>query len=339
MFKRGIAVLFTVVIGAGVLSGSPGQQAGATTAPAATTTAATFPGSNGRIAYVKEWTVSGTPGPDARADIYTVRPDGTGNQRLTFSRNSQNPIWSPTGGRIAFERPGGVWVMKGDGTGKQRLTDGRLVGWMPVGGRILVARGLGQDGVDPTWWLHRIATGDEKEMPIDLPLVAGLDEPYDDYSEWSYASSPTLSPDGEVLALMLWRPDSSDGYSYDFGSIFTVGLDGTGLTRLPKYSYSWMVSGWAPGGGQLLYWTEEPRGYCASSVRSIRLDGSPGSVNIEKRCAQSGPAWSPDGRRIVFTSGRSNSLQIASKDGALNRNVLRQTEGVYRTQPDWRPVR
>ena len=88
-----------------------------------------------------------------------------------------------------------------------------------------------------------------------------------------------------------------------------------------------------------MYWVEEPRGYCASSLTSVRLDGTPGSVDIQKRCAHPHSAWSPDGRRIVFTSGRSDSLQIASKDGSRNRTVLRQVEGVYRSQPDWRAIR
>lgn len=337
MRRRAITAFLTMVVSAGVIPGAPVQEAGATSA--ATSAGATFPGSNGRIAYVKEWYVRDQPGPDLRSDIFTVRPDGTGNKRLTFSRDSRTPMWSPSGGRVAFERPGGVWVMKADGSGKQRLTEGELVGWMPTGGRILVVRDAGQEGVDPTFVLHAVATGVEEQLPIDLPLVAGLEPPYDDYSEWSYAAQPTLSPDGELLALMLWRYDDDYGYSYDFGSIFTVRLDGTDLTRLPKYSSNWGISDWSPGGGQLLYWGEEPRGYCASWVKSIRLDGTAGSVEIQKRCAAPHPAWSPDGRRIVFTSGRSDSLQIARKDGTHNRNVIRQKPDVYRTQPDWRAVR
>lgn len=327
MIKRGLSALLAMVTAAGVVAGVATPEASAAAG-------------DGRIAYTKNWEVRHQPGPDERSDIFTVRPDGSGNQRLTFTRNASKPKWSPGGRRIAFERPGEVWVMNADGSAKQRLTEGRLVDWMPTGGRVLVARGLGVDGEDPTWVLHSVGTGDEETLMIDLPLVAGLDDSYPDYSEWSYASQPALSPDGETLAVMLWRyDDDGSGYGYDFGSIFTVGLDGTGLSRIPKYTYSWGTPSWAPGGGQILYWGEEPRGYCVSGLRSLRLDGTPGPVDIQKRCASPHPTWSPDGKRILFTGGRSGTLQIASKDGSPNRDVIRQVDGVTRTQPDWRAGR
>ncbi len=343
MSKRGAPTLLARAVAVGVLSGSPAPGAGAAAVgvPIALTGAAVpAAASDSRIAYTKEWSVQGQPGPDDRSDIYTVRPDGTDHRRLTFVRDADNPQWSPNGTRIAFERPGAVWVMKADGSAKQRLVEGRLVDWMPTRGRILVVRDLGREGVDTTWLLHTVATGAEEELPIDLPLVAALDEDYPDYSEWSYATEPAVSPDGELLSVMLSRyDDDGSGYGYDFASIFTVRLDGTGLTRIPKYSYSWGTPTWAPGGGQLLYWAEEPRGYCVSGLRSVRLDGSSGSVDIQKRCAMPDPGWSPDGRRVVFTNGRSGSLQVARRDGSRVRSVLPEVDGVVRTEPDWRAGR
>jgi len=339
--RSGITALFIMMIAAGIMSGSPAQKADATFP--GTTASATFPGSNGRIAYTKVWYVRGEPGPDRRSDIFTVRPDGAGNQRLTFSRDAGKPLWSPSGGRIAFERAGAVWVMQSDGSGKQLLTDGQLVGWMPTGGRILVVRGLHRDawsGADPAWWLYTVATGAEEQLPIDLPIVAGLSPPYDDYSEWSFAAEPTLSPDGELLAFTLLRDDDADsGYSYYHGSFFTVRLDGTDLARVPYYTYSFGAPGWAPDGDELVYWISEPRAPCFDSLRSIHLDGTAGSVDIAKPCTESDPAWSPDGTKIAFVNERSGRLQIARLDGSRIKTVLPRTDGVYRYQPDWRRLR
>ncbi|PYQ94016.1 MAG: hypothetical protein DMF96_27720 [Acidobacteria bacterium] len=74
-------------------------------------------------------------------EIYTIKPDGTGVRRLTFSHgNDAHMAWSPDGERIVFassrmgfkdevlytDAPqpyGELFVMKYDGTDVQQLTD------------------------------------------------------------------------------------------------------------------------------------------------------------------------------------------------------------------------
>jgi Tol biopolymer transport system component len=299
---------------------------------------ATFAGKSARIAYqvtYHSW---------QRQDIFTVRPDGTGERRLTFSGNSQNPIWSPSGRRIAYERSGGVWVMRADGSGKHQLIPGRLVGWMPNGRRILVVRGLdGPEGVDPSWLLVRISTGDVEQLPIDLPLAAGLSPPYHDFNEWSYVSAATLSPNGEPLALILTRYDiADDGYSYPYGSFFAVRLDGTGLRRIGSVYEPNILSSpdWSPSGRQLVYaYNPEPRGDCYDVVTSIRLDGSPGSAGLSQLCFTTDPTWSPDANEIALPASSPtwarHSLMISKLDGSRITTVLSSTVRYY-SHPDWR---
>src|SRR5881396_3131554 len=104
---------------------------------------ATFPGGNGIIAY-QHTTESGVE----QADVFTIRPDGTGRRQLTDTpnRNEFGPAWDPAGSRIAFWRtrapfgPGSIWVMDADGSSKRRLTSGidaRDPAWSPSGRRIV----------------------------------------------------------------------------------------------------------------------------------------------------------------------------------------------------------
>ncbi len=77
----------------------------------------TFP--HGRIAFVS--TRSGN------ADIYVMKPDGTGLKRLTFNTASDSqPTWDPDAKRIAFvsDRDGDneIFVMNADGTHLKQIT-------------------------------------------------------------------------------------------------------------------------------------------------------------------------------------------------------------------------
>src|SRR4051812_10149534 len=73
---------------------------------------AAFPGRNGRIVYTN--TIGG--GDVGRNQIFTIRPNGTGRQRLTRHGQSDSPDWAPNGHRIVYRhwsRDGNssIWIM------------------------------------------------------------------------------------------------------------------------------------------------------------------------------------------------------------------------------------
>lgn len=111
--------MVTVISVTGVLLQSPAQ--------------ATYPGRDGRVAYV-------IMDPSYRhKDIWAVNNDGTGNRRLTSDGKSWHPRWSPDGSLLAFERDKDIYVMRSTGALLRRVTTtGRAhqPTWSPDGKRI-----------------------------------------------------------------------------------------------------------------------------------------------------------------------------------------------------------
>lgn len=84
-----------------------------------------------RLAFHSERTDPDPNDDDIRADVFTMRADGTDVQKVTDSSGfSQTPAWSPDGSLIAFSyvKPSeypesvGIYVIRPDGTGLRRVT-------------------------------------------------------------------------------------------------------------------------------------------------------------------------------------------------------------------------
>lgn len=84
-----------------------------------------------RIAFV-----SSSSGGD---EIYTIRPDGSELQRLTFNdwEWDKHPSWSPDGTQIVFwsnreTARRQIWIMNADGSGQRNLSNNEYNDWDPV---------------------------------------------------------------------------------------------------------------------------------------------------------------------------------------------------------------
>ena len=108
------------------------------------------------------------------ADLWSIRPSGGPERRLTRSPGAEvapavskrgqlayevdgfiyvngrrltagrTPSWSPDGNSIAYARAGGVYRIRSNGTGRTRVANGSSPSWSPDGQRIVYA---GSDGL------------------------------------------------------------------------------------------------------------------------------------------------------------------------------------------------
>ena len=226
--------------------------------------------------YDPEWT--------ADWEIETSRLDGSDRRRLTVNATQDtSPVWSPDGSRIAFMR---------DGLG---LSQTRGVSTMSPGGsyqRLLMR--------------FREANPHEEDYG-DAYITDTASEGH----------SLSWSPNGKMLAFVIRELDQSPSdiprtgvYTADREVLYTMGANGSNLTRLfevSKSGHNWIRGvAWSPDAQRVAFMTS--RNFGTVELYTIGPDGFNSRLVTELEPRQQFPAfpsvsWSPDGRKILFSSG------------------------------------
>jgi len=264
---------------------------------------ATFQGKNGLLVY------QGTV--DGQAQLFAVRPDGSGSRQLTRFPDGDaiGPAWSPDGRRIAFvhitkERgeTQRVYTMNADGSGLRAL-ERRLkwaVAWLPSGKRLLVVKGLSYVTVN--------ADGSGLR---DAGIPGGL------------ANSPCVFRDGRRVAFVRGKTLNSDQRAIFVGRL---GGGPGSIKRITPWQRLADKIDCSPDGTRIAFSNSHLGTDRSSNVYSVRLDGSGvrqltrSSGGIENNLVDS---WSPDGTKVAFISNRDGEwlLYTMNVDGSGIRRI------------------
>ncbi len=207
----------------------------------------------------------------------------TGKQMQLTATGSANwrPVWSPTGKELIYlsQSAGGngldIYRVNADGSGTIRLTaqgNNLAPDWSPDGKFIAFTRSgslmiMGTDGAG-----QRAVT------------------------TMAYIGASSFSPDGSVLVF----EGTTVKNNYTNLELFTVHLDGTGLTRITTEGFQAGSPQWSPDGSIILFlhydttvnWT---------SLYSVHSDGT--GLKPLWPFSLSSASWSPDGKNVIFTTG------------------------------------
>jgi len=139
------------------------------------------------------------------------------------------------------------------------------------------------------------------------------------------------SPDGSRVLFTQERAGSMDVYS--------VRLDGTGLTRLTTHPYYDIAPRWSPDGLRVLFYREKSitGPFERASLHIVNADGSAERAVLDTLAQDFDAGWSPDGSEIIFSCnrfGRSWDLCSVAPDGARLRPRVR-LDGAQKAQ--WSP--
>jgi len=145
---------------------------------------------------------------------------------------------------------------------------------------------------------------------------------------------PTWSPDGSEVAFdrVVFAPDAAVGEVH----LFVVNRDGGGLRDVVGHA-SLTAFSWSPDGRRLAYRDGE------GTIRTIGIDGTNAKL-VYRSVLGHEPAWSPDGRTIVFfedtfsldSNGRLLAAR-ADRAGVRTLLALKDDDAYLAASPSWSP--
>jgi Tol biopolymer transport system component len=301
---------------------------------------ATFPGgTNGRIAMGVR--------ANGAANIWTMRPDGTGLRQLTTGTGfTLCPAYSADGHSIAYcSNASGafeIWTMRQDGSKQRQLTHlggfATFPDYSPDGSRIAFG---GSEGTDPNSEIY-VVNGHTGRGLRALTSCAG-------YAPGCVNELPAWSPDGTKILFNHADDSNADGDPLN-EQVWVMDANGAHKHQLTSDALGkGQVADWSPDGSKIAYNAGTPGSggtwvMNADGSNQHQLSGCVVGVDPQP-CAtgdEFGVAWSPDGTKIAFLNDlfsigiNDRPVFVMNADGSNQHRIT--TVPIVPGVPAWQPL-
>jgi hypothetical protein len=139
-------------------------------------------------------------------------------------------------------------------------------------------------------------------------------------------ATPVVGAGSGKIAFVSWRGGQ------DYGDIYVMNVDGSGIMRLTDHPAGDDEPAWSSDGQQIAFVSTRH----ADADNEIYIMNADGSSQTHLTNGYK-PSWSPDGRHIAFTSGRDGNpeIYIINPDGSGLTRLTDHPDGDY--SPSWSP--
>jgi TolB protein len=257
--------------------------------------------------------------------------DGGENAEAYFSTDGKwITFQSSRNGRTCDQQ----YVMRSDGSGVRRISNGNgktTCGWfIPGTNRVFFGSSHMHDSICPpkpdpskgyVWPLDKFDIFTVNRDGTDMRRLTNYNV---------YTAEGVLSPDGRKIVFTSLKGGDLD--------IYTMNIDGTDVKQLTSSAGYDGGAWWSPDGTKIVYRAHHPKdsvelaqyrallaqGLIRPSKVELFVMNADGSDNRQITTlggANFGPAWTPDGRRIIFSSNHRNprsgnfDLYLVNLDG------------------------
>lgn len=150
------------------------------------------------------------------------------------------------------------------------------------------------------------------------------------------ACQPAWSPDGEKLVFI--SPCLQDTREYPESHLYTVNLDGSGLTALPVSNGGDFDPAWSPDGKQIAF-TSTRDGYAQVYVLNLVDEHVQRLTWTDPSAPAQQPAWNPGGSQVAYSLRKYDAWQIwvMNANGTDPQHVIFSRIDLWDGQPAWSP--